>query len=243
MNKRFSSEQLLERWEERREIQNTMVRFMTQDYMFRREKDMYDKYWTKAQDVCLGVNEGYYKGAEAVKSYYKGIDERTKLESKLIQKRYPTRLGNLSDEEIYGVGIMDFKPLDTPVIEIAGDGKTAKAMYSIRGANTKLTAGGHVSYWEWAWVCADLVKEDEDWKIWHLLYVKDLDVPTGINWADPAPEYPEDPVFAPIKDFKFPEPNIKRTVREYYHTDRAFTPPPEYPEPYETFAETFSYGI
>jgi hypothetical protein len=243
MSKVYSSEEQLLRWENQREIKNIMVRMISQDYMFRRENQAYDRYWSKAQDVCLGVNNGYYKGAAAVQSYFQGIEAQTKLESALIQKKYPVRLGDKTEEEIYGVGILRYKAMEIPVVEIAGDGQTAKAIYHIHGCNTKLTPGGQVSYWERGWVACDFVWEDEAWKVWHMLYVQDIDHPTGSKWTAEPPVYEVDPVFAPIAEFQFPEPNVKVTVREPYHALRKHTPPPEYPEPYETFAETFSYGI
>jgi hypothetical protein len=46
-----------------------------------------------------------------------------------------------------------------------------------------------------------------------------------------------------MKDFKFPEPNVPAVLREAYYPGRPFTESPALPEPYETFAETFSYGI
>mgnify|MGYP002624411810 CR=1 FL=1 len=95
----YSSEELLTRWENQREIKNIMVRMVSQDYLFRRENKAYETYWSKAEDVCLGVNNGYYKGAAAVQRYFQGIEEQTKLESALIQKKYPTRLGDKSEEE------------------------------------------------------------------------------------------------------------------------------------------------
>ena len=244
MSRRLSSEELLTKWEKRRAIQNLMVRFFSEDYLMRRENKMYDTYWSKAADVCLGVNNGYYQGASAVKSYYKGLEERTKMESALIQKKYPQRLAGLSEEEVYGAGIMDMKSLVAPVIEIAGDDATAKGIWTIHGMNTKLTPSGQVSYWERAYVAVDFVWEDNQWKVWHLLYVQDLDTPSGSDWVGPYPEYPEVPEYAEaVKSFQFPEPNVKMTVYETYSANRPFYAPPAYPEPYETFAETFSYGL
>ena len=243
MSRQWNSEALLSRWEKRRALQNLMVRFFSQDYLMRRENKMYDTYWSKADDVCLGVNNGYYQGAAAVQAYYQGLADRTALESKLIQQKYAAQVGNLSAEEAYGIGIMDMKSLVAPVIEIAADGATAKGIWTIHGMNTKLTAAGQVSYWERAYVAGDFVWEDGAWKVWHLLYVQDLDAPSGTNWADPAPEYPADPAYAALADFQFPEPNVKMTVYETYSAARPFYAPPAYPEPYETFAETFSYGL
>lgn len=243
MSHQWNSEELLTRWEKRRALQNLMVRFFSQDYLMRRENKMYDTYWSKADDVCLGVNNGYYQGAAAVQAYYQGLADRTALESKLIQQKYAAQVGSLSAEEAYGIGIMDMKSLVAPVIEIAADGATAKGIWTIHGMNTKLTAAGQVSYWERAYVAGDFVWEDGAWKVWHLLYVQDLDAPSGTNWADPAPEYPADPAYAALADFQFPEPNVKMTVYETYSAARPFYAPPAYPEPYETFAETFSYGL
>lgn len=243
MSHQWNSEELLTRWEKRRALQNLMVRFFSQDYLMRRENKMYDTYWSKADDVCLGVNNGYYQGAAAVQAYYQGLADRTALESKLIQQKYAAQVGSLSAEEAYGIGIMDMKSLVAPVIEIAADGATAKGIWTIHGMNTKLTAAGQVSYWERAYVAGDFVWEDGAWKVWHLLYVQDLDAPSGTNWAAPAPEYPADPAYAALADFQFPEPNVKMTVYETYSAARPFYAPPAYPEPYETFAETFSYGL
>lgn len=243
MSHQWNSEELLTRWEQRRALQNLMVRFFSQDYLMRRENKMYDTYWSKADDVCLGVNNGYYQGAAAVQAYYQGLADRTALESRLIQQKYAAQVGNLSPEEAYGMGIMDMKSLVAPVIELAADGATAKGIWTIHGMNTKLTAAGQVSYWERAYVAGDFVWEDGAWKVWHLLYVQDLDAPSGTNWADPAPEYPADPAYAELADFHFPEPNVKMTVYETYSAARPFYAPPAYPEPYETFAETFSYGL
>lgn len=243
MSHQWNSEELLSRWEKRRALQNLMVRFFSQDYLMRRENKMYDRYWSRADDVCLGVNSGYYQGAAAVKTYYQGLADRTALESKLIQQKYAAQAGNLSPEEAYGMGIMDMKSLVAPVIEIAADGATAKGIWTIHGMNTKLTAAGQVSYWERAYVAGDFVWEEGHWKVWHLLYLQDLDAPSGTNWSEPAPEYPADPAYAALADFRFPEPNVKMTVYETYSAARPFYAPPAYPEPYETFAETFSYGL
>lgn len=243
MSHQWNSEELLSRWEKRRALQNLMVRFFSQDYLMRRENKMYDNYWSRADDVCLGVNRGYYQGAAAVQAYYQGLADRTALESKLIQQKYAAQVGNLSAEEAYGMGIMDMKSLVAPVIEIAADDATAKGIWTIHGMNTKLTAAGQVSYWERAYVAGDFVWEEGTWKVWHLLYVQDLDAPSGTSWADPAPEYPADPAYAALADFRFPEPNVKMTVYETYSAARPFYAPPAYPEPYETFAETFSYGL
>ena len=243
MDSRFTPEEILTRWEQQRKIKNRMVRMISQDYLFRREHLQYKTYWSDAEDVCLGVNDGYYQGKDAVRGYFDAIQAQTALESRLIQEKYPTRLGDKTDEEVYGAGILRYKAMEIPVVEIAGDGQTAKVLYHIHGSNTRLTPAGQVSFWERSWVACDLRLEEGEWKVWHMLYVRDIDHPCGTKWTDTPPSYPEDPVFAPVKEFTFPQPNVPKTLRELYHGTRPLTPPPEYPVPYETFADTFSYGI
>jgi hypothetical protein len=243
MDKRFTPEQILTRWEQQREVKNLMVRMISQDCLFRREHLAYETYWSRRPDVCLGVNEGYYQGADAVRGYFAAVEAQTALESRLLQQKFPTRLGDKTDEEVYGVGGLRYKAMEIPVVEIAGDGQTAKAIYHIHGCNTRLTPAGQVSYWERSWVACDLVLEDGQWRVWHLLYVTDIDHPCGTKWTDTPPVYDEDPALAAMKTVSFPAPNVAVCNRERYHGKRPLTPPPEYPLPYDTFAETFSYGI
>ena len=80
-------------------------------------------------------------------------------------------------------GKMLFHPLNTPVIEVAGDGKTAKGVWLIHGYE-----GGSVPekgskgvflkapaykgtkvwcYFTWAKLAIDFIEEDGEWKMWH----------------------------------------------------------------------------
>ncbi len=59
-------------------------------------------------------------------SYYAAEEAKIAAESAMLQAAFPKELGEKSVEEIHGVGMMDYKPVDTGVIEVAGDGETAK---------------------------------------------------------------------------------------------------------------------
>lgn len=244
MKQKFTTEQILTRFEDRREITNLMARYSA-DYLLKKERDMFKNYWSAREDVSRGVNEGYYVGQQAVADYYAALDAKNALVSKLIQKKFPEKLGHLTDEELYGVGTIGYKPLDTGVIEIAADGQTAKGIWVLRGSYTDLTVQGVISYWVWGYMACDFVWENEAWKIWHMQEVYDVHNPCGNSWANgpSGTDYPEEPVFVPMAEFRLPEPNLKRPVREYYTVNRPATPSPKVPEPYVTFEETFSYGI
>jgi hypothetical protein len=241
MAKKYSTEQLLGKFEDRREVQNLIGR-VAAHYVTKEDAKIYADFWSDREDVCLGVNQGYYQGKAAVQGYYEALGEQIAFESKLLQKVFPKQLGELSDEELYGAGMMTYKPFENPIIEIADDGETAKGMWYLRGSYSRLTTSGPVSYYEWGWYCVDFVREADEWKIWHLLAVNDIDYPCGFNWSEPWKGYPPLSGFETAQ-FKLPEPNVKQTVRALYSADRPFTKLPPMPEPYETFAETFSYGI
>jgi hypothetical protein len=242
VSKNFTPEELLTRWEYRRELQNIMGK-LTQSYLMMEEAQIYDRWWSRRADVCLGINTGWYQGAAAVKGYYDALGEKIKLSSQLLAEAFPEKLGAKTPEELYGVGQLGVKPADTFVIEIAGDNQTAKGLWSLHGTYAEITPAGPVSYWDWGYYCVDFILEDGAWKIWHMQDLNDINTPTGGDWTEAPLTFPEEPVFAPMKDFRFPAPNVPATLREAYYPGRPFTESPPLPEPYDTFAETFSYGI
>jgi hypothetical protein len=237
-----NAEALMDRWEAQREVQNLMGR-MTSAYVVKKEAEILDSYWSAQDDICLGVNNGYFNGRAAVASYYDSLVERNRLTAELIQKKFPDQLSQLPEDKLYGIGTMEYKPLDTPLVEVADDGETAKGIWCLRGNHSRLTPAGPLGYWEWGWMTADFRKENGQWKIWHLLQIDELLHLCGSKAVGEPNQYPVDEVFLPIADFKPAEPNVPMEVRPLYAADRPFTPPPRLPEPYDTFANTFSYGI
>ena len=240
--KNFTPEELLTRWEWRRELQNIIGR-LTQSYLMMEEAQIYDRWWSKREDVCLGVNTGWYAGKDAVKGYYDAIDKKIRLASRLIAAEFPDKLSGKSDEELYGVGQLGVRPADTFIIEIAEDGETAKGIWSIHGTFADITPSGPVSKWDWGYLCVDFIRAEDGWKIWHMQDLQDINTPTGGDWAAEPLSFPEEPGFAAMKDFVFPAPNAAEVLRESYYPGRPFTESPRLPEPYDTFENTFSYGM
>ena len=237
----MSAEQKLTLYEDLREIRNEAGR-MTACYLMCDQGTIFDAYWSGREDVCLATNEGYYVGRDAVKGYYASLADRSMAVSKMVQARFPEKLGSMSDEELFGAGEMDYKSIDTYVIEVAGDRQTAKGLWVIRGSEAKMTAGGPQAFWEWGWFAADFTLENGVWKIWHLQYLQEVMRPSGQPWTGPEFKYETLPEFAAVDDLKIAAPTHPAPVRVRYDADRPFTPAPRVPEPYETFAETFSYG-
>jgi len=233
---------MLERLEWRRDIRNLMGR-LSADYSVREEANAYDRYWSRRDDVCLGVNEGWYAGPAAVEGYYKALGEQIALEAKCVQKDFPDKLADLSDQELYGVGGMAYIPVDSQVIEIADDAATAKGLFNIRGSYSRVTASGPIAYWLFGWAAVDFIMEEGQWKIWHMQWLRNVDVQCGTPFGTEPKAFPEVDAYAEMKNFSMPEPTVKTVLMENYYTDRPFTKSPKVPEPYETFADTFSYGM
>ena len=85
MKQKMTSEQMLCRFEDRREITNLMARYSA-DFLLKKERDMYENYWSKAADITLAFNDGYYAGPGAVQEYYGALDAKNALVAKLVQK-------------------------------------------------------------------------------------------------------------------------------------------------------------
>lgn len=238
----FSTEQLVQRWEDQREIKNLMGKYAN-CLILNREQDIFDMFWAGREDICLGFNDGWYAGRDAVRDYYGACVRRSALVAKILKEHFPEQLGGLSDEEMYGRGPFKIKPISSPVIEVATDGKTAKGLWHCNGSYNDVEGCGPVAHWTWGYYAVDFVREDEGWKIWHMSYTNDIDCIGGQSWGKPARALPEIDVFAPLKEFRYPEYTVRMTVRVLYSPERPHTDAPAIPEAYDTFANTFSYGI
>lgn len=237
----YSAEQKLTLFEDIREIRNEAGR-MTACYLMSDQGKIFHSYWSCREDVCLTTNEGYYTGRDAVQGYYDSITERSAAISKMVRDKFPEKVEHFSDEELFGAGEMDYKSIDTYVIEVAGDRETAKGLWIIRGSEARMTSGGPQAFWEWGWFAADFVLEGGAWKIWHLQYLQEIMRPSGQSWTGPELKYDRIPEFAEADHLKLAQPNYPSPVRARYDCDRPFTPGPRVPEPYEHFEDTFSYG-
>lgn len=240
--KDLSTMELLDRLEWRREIRNVMGR-ISHDYAVKQEAEIYTRYFSTREDVCLGLNNGYYKGKAAVAGYYAALGEEIALSSRLIRAMFSNELGEKSEEETYGVGMISYVPFESQVIEIADDGLSAKGIWNVRGSTSRLTPGGPVANWIFGWAAVDFVREGDQWKILNLLLLFNVDHQCGVGFCEEEKHFPFVPEFGDIVKFRLPEPNVPMNLFETYHFDRLKATSPRYPEPYETFEKTFSYGI
>lgn len=155
----------------------------------------------------------------------------------------------------------------TPVIEVAGDGETAKGLWVMTGLESGLTdpeVAGNVpdfffepgdvlgkkvwAHWVWCEYGIDFVNQDGDWKIWHFRCFEIARATHSRNWIEfaslDAASFDNDLMyFGEDGRPKFmPEPDSDATdLAHRYHPTRAQELKPRPPVPYRTFTETFAY--
>ena len=241
MKTSFTPDELADRWYDRREVVNLAGKFVT-SILLKREGEIFDRFWTGSDDACLSFNDGSYVGSEAVRGYFAAMEANNAARVQFMKTLFPEELSGRSEDQLNGVGHMRGLPITTPVIEIAGDGLTAKGLWHIQGADNGVTPYGPLSYWTLGFLGVDFRKEEGEWKIWHVLHAEDVVCPMGESWVAPEAHEP-DAQYAPLAALKKPPYSVCRQNYVPYTPDRAFTPPPALPEPYEHFAETFSYGV
>lgn len=140
----------------------------------------------------------------------------------------------------------------TPVIEIAGDGKTAKGIWYSIGIGVRATVNNDGTYtksteWMWEKYAVDFIKEDGKWKIWHLINVMDeppLTSPTTVSLnSNAGGQGGQPPAGANVgTGAGGGQLQASKTV-EAFKWSPTIVPKiePKFPEPYYTFSETFSY--
>ena len=152
-----TSEQLVGIFEDQRDIKNLMGK-VCYTILLKQEQTMVASFWSSREDICLGTNQGYYNGAEAVKGYYQAVHDHTVEATEFLKKAFPDRMGKLTEQEQFGAGSMDVKPMDTAVVEIAEDGETAKGIWYSRGTYNDITPQGPVAFWDNAVFACDFVR-------------------------------------------------------------------------------------
>jgi hypothetical protein len=131
----------------------------------------------------------------------------------------------------------------TPVLEIAGDGKTAKGVWYSPGMGlfSRIEDGKAVVKGTFFWekYAADFIKENGAWKIWHLQMAYDFTPSLDDKWLNTDTKAE---VQAGEKIQELP-PGFSKPKYSYpkYSPSRVPTIYPPLPVPYYTLKDTFSY--
>jgi hypothetical protein len=130
----------------------------------------------KTPGVTFAHNVGIVTGIEAIRKYY-GTGKGYTNDPKKEQTATPQGMMQA------GAGNISFRTLTTPIIHIAGDGKTAKAYWYTPGFQANIQNGQGNAIWSYEKYAIDFVKEDGAWKIWHFHVYNDWEIPMGKDLA------------------------------------------------------------
>ncbi len=156
----------------------------------------------------------------------------------------------------------------TPMVEVAGDGQTAKGLWVVNGIESGLVEPEHAKNMpEWmfekelvngkkVWMHnvylkygVDFIKQDGQWKIWHFHCFEVARAPYSLGWIPFAAAAQDDAFNFDLmyigengKPVFMPPVDGPAVVRSNtYRTDTAQSLDARPPEPYRTFSETFAY--
>lgn len=240
MAKQFftDDEQVIRLWD-MEQVKDLMSRHsycLSNDQRRKELNDLWVKLPQNRRTASLALNNGYYVGMDEISNYY--VVQNNDLRYEQLKAYCDAHPEIEYNNHNLGIGIMNIHTLNTPVYYISEDGKTARYMGYDAGVYTVGHPDGSAkAYFIYGCVFADLLKENGEWKIWHLVMQHDHSIPAGKDYGDvPVRLGPGDDPY--IEEFG--EPTIKHTVYdpflgwEYLYQDMPF--------PYYSYNDMRSYG-
>jgi hypothetical protein len=210
----------IERLEAIHEVEQVMARRSYYHTAGRHDLELTETWSRNRDDLRLELEDwGLWVGRESVWKAY--------VESNPFGYPYP--------------GIMSEHTLTTGVIEVAADGQTAKGIWISPGHETIPFDPQPIAHWCWNRYGVDFIKEDGEWRIWHLHIYTTLRTPYDTDWVESSINRPAH--FPPEGDGMpgMHPPDEPITFNQPYRIDEARELQPFLPEPYETWSDTYGY--
>lgn len=156
--------------------------------------------WADREDDLLEQPWGIYDSIEGVKRCYL-MD--------FGDRRDPGKLEKMR-------GIMHLYTCDTPIVEVAEDGRTAQGIWTSSGAETWREGDEKPQgYWRWGKYALDFIQENGVWKIWKMRFYPYFMTKFDESWTQ-APAY--DYAFFPVT------PDRPREKPVYHYDGTAVCP-------------------
>ena len=190
-----------------------------------REEEL-EELWVTGEEAqktaSFGRNWGYYVGMDAIRDYY--------------VTAHNEKLDALPGDRAQGC--LFHHPVSTGLVQEAYDGQTARGLwYCISQETLRQTETEADARWYMEKLAIDFLKEDGQWKIWHVVVATDLQSEAGANYMEQKVDLPDAENAAFVE---FGTPNLPmRTHNERYNWLDNYPAPPV---PYATFNEDNSYG-
>lgn len=180
----FTEEEQVNRLWDRQDVTDLLARhafYYSNDQRSQELNDLWVKEPQNERSASLGYNNGYYVGMEEiVRHYVQEIDNQRMDQLKVYSAAKPSVA---CDNTNMGYGSAFFHTSTTPLVYIADDGKTARYLGFDLGQQTYGKSGDSAdAYLVFGLVFADCIREDGEWKIWHLILEHEHTVPAGVGY-------------------------------------------------------------
>ena len=234
MNKKFTDEeQILRIWdvEDVKSLMNRRVFLQTADLREEELRTMWVQEPEHQKTASYGSNWGYYVGMDEIRKYYVDSHAAALEEQKKANGAAEVNTGN-----------MYAHPLTTGLVELAEDGETAKGLWYSIGNEAMAQADGTARVqWMLGKVAADFIREEDGWKIWHIVISTDVDCQAGHDYGEyPVYEDWSADSINPVRR-EFGRPTVEMLTHDvtFNWWDNY---PPMPPRNYKTFTDDISYG-
>ncbi len=229
----YTEDELIERIWDTENVRHTINRYcyyISNEDPRRAVNELWVSRPENRRTASYAVNSGYYVGLDEVVRHlvldrsehlYANLKERSDRDSGV-------EFSNLN----LGYGCATMMTMNTPLIKIADDGRSARFM----GYSIGFTADGNAdetatAYMVFDRVFADLLKEDGEWRIWHMAVTHDHTMEAGenyganpvIGWKDPISARDGNPtveqkVYDPLFGWEYMYQDMPRQY--YTYTDK-----------------------
>lgn len=125
-------------------------------------------------DLRIEMPWGLYNGADAAaRCFGQDMTDRDSDNAERI------------NEDVRGRLVMN--DTTSGIVEVAGDGDTAKGLWMFPGVETYVLEGKPQAFWNWSFLRIDFVFENGQWKIWHLTQAVCYNTAYFENWSKHEP--------------------------------------------------------
>ncbi len=209
-------------------------------YSADRRREELAELWVQEPDnrrtASLGVNNGWYVGMEEIARHYVADLEAQRYEQ--LQRFHRADASVKLCQENLGKGVTCMHTSNTPLVYIADDGRTAKYLGCDIGHQTYGKPDGTAdAYHVIGRIFADCIRENGQWKIWHLVLEHEYTIAAGTDYSTyPIYLKPDDD---PI-ELENGLPTIMETVHDpFFNWEYMYQ---DMPRPYRTYTDKNGYG-
>ena len=164
-SRQYTDEELIQRvWdvEEIKKLIHKRVIYIANEMRKEELNDLWVQDPEHQKTASFGRNTGYYTGMDAIHDYY--VVHHQKEREKQLKELHAANPAIADIPQNLHIGCLSSHPVSTGLVELAGDGKTAKGLwYAIAQETEAQPDGTGKALWMPEKIAVDFVKEEDGW--------------------------------------------------------------------------------